>query len=198
MKVCDPKRKKIIYRAVAELHLSEINGGFLSSLGLNFLTLMYEAIDKSPNSTLIIIYSDKKIIGFVTGGFGLKKILLNLIKKMPSLILALLPVIANPKALKNIIDILISSLLKNKKSPNSNAELFSIVVTSDEKKKGYGQSLFNELKEWFVKKGASSFIIMVGKDLKYAQKFYENMGAIPEGKIELHKNDISIIYRQNI
>jgi hypothetical protein len=198
MNVCDPQGKEVKYRAVAELHLSEINEGFLSTLGLKFLMLMYEAIDKSPDSTLIIIYVDRKIIGFVTGGFGLNKILLNLIKKMPSLILALFPVIINPKALKNIIDILFSSLLKNKKSPNSKAELFSIVVINDEKKKGYGKSLYNELKEWFVKKGANSFIIMVGKDLKYAQKFYENMGAISEGKIELHKNDVSIIYRQNI
>ena len=63
--------KQAIYRRVAQLHAENINQGFLSSLGLNFLMLLYQAIDESPVSVLILAWEDNQVVGFVSGALGL-------------------------------------------------------------------------------------------------------------------------------
>ena len=42
------------YRAVASLHCDHINQGFLATLGVPFLTLLYEAIDRDSESVLLV------------------------------------------------------------------------------------------------------------------------------------------------
>ena len=42
------------YRSVAELHAANIDQGFLSSLGVAFLSLMYRAIDEVDESILVV------------------------------------------------------------------------------------------------------------------------------------------------
>ena len=54
---------------VAELHVQMIPYGFLSSMGVPFLSLLYECIDKSKNNFLnISLNKDGNVIGFVSGG----------------------------------------------------------------------------------------------------------------------------------
>ena len=52
-------------RAVAELHISGIKTGFISSLGLDFVTALYETIAASRFSFGIVAEREKKIVGFV-------------------------------------------------------------------------------------------------------------------------------------
>ena len=54
---------------------------FLSTLGITFLTIMYEAIDKDKDSVLIVKTNNEKVIGYVAGTSGLGNIYLNLLKK---------------------------------------------------------------------------------------------------------------------
>ena len=42
------------YRLIASLHCNYINKGFLSSLGIPFLSVLYEAIDNDDNSFLLL------------------------------------------------------------------------------------------------------------------------------------------------
>lgn len=44
------QERRAIYRAVADLHTQNIDQGFLSTLGPGFLSLLYQAIDKNPES----------------------------------------------------------------------------------------------------------------------------------------------------
>ena len=62
------------YRTVASLHCDHINQGFLATLGVPFLTLLYEAIDKDSESVLLVERMDLNIVGFVTGTHGLGRI----------------------------------------------------------------------------------------------------------------------------
>ena len=57
----------MIFRAVAELHSKSIDQGFLSSLGLKFLTLLYEAIVADKDSILIILKAHDEVCGYVCG-----------------------------------------------------------------------------------------------------------------------------------
>ena len=68
------KLKSSDYRAIAKLHCDHINQGFLATLGIPFLTLLYESIDKDSESVLLVERVDTGIIGFVSGACGLGRI----------------------------------------------------------------------------------------------------------------------------
>ena len=101
-----------IYHQVANMHCKHIDSGFLSTLGITFLTIMYEAIDKDKDSVLIVKTNNEKVIGYVAGTSGLGNIYLNLLKKPFSLFMALAPSLFSYTKIKKIIEI----LLINKKN----------------------------------------------------------------------------------
>ena len=72
--------KNQIYLDVAQLHIDTIKNGFLPSLGIKFLALMYKCIDEAQFSILITNYKDYKLRGFVSGTLGTS----NLYKAMLS------------------------------------------------------------------------------------------------------------------
>ena len=55
------------YRTVASLHCDYINQSFLATLGVPFLSLLYEAIDKDSESILLVERVDHSVVGFVAG-----------------------------------------------------------------------------------------------------------------------------------
>ena len=71
-----------VYRALAQLHFKYLNKGFLSSLGIPFLTLLYEAIDANKESILIVEKVNGKVIGFVSGTNGLGPIYKQLLFRL--------------------------------------------------------------------------------------------------------------------
>ena len=98
------------YESAAKLHLKYINNGFLPSLGLSFLVLLYEAIDKNEKSVLIIKKINGKVVGFVSGSEGMKPIYLQLIlNRLPSLVWALLPALFSITKVYKILEILLIS-----------------------------------------------------------------------------------------
>ena len=71
---------KVVYNEVAELHATGINQGFLSSLGVDFLALLYEAIDSSDDAILLVEYGRGRVVGFVSGATSLRPIYKALLK----------------------------------------------------------------------------------------------------------------------
>lgn len=51
----------------ASLHADQIAGGFLSFLGVGFLTRLYRRIPRSPGSFLLVAEAEGRVIGFVAG-----------------------------------------------------------------------------------------------------------------------------------
>ena len=51
----------------ASLHTDQIAGGFLSFLGVGFLTRLYRRISRSPDSFLLVAEAGGRVIGFVAG-----------------------------------------------------------------------------------------------------------------------------------
>ena len=50
---------------VADLHISGIHTGFISSLGINFVTALYEAIATRKSAFGSVAIKDSKVVGFV-------------------------------------------------------------------------------------------------------------------------------------
>ena len=193
----DVKPHKLVssdYRAVAKLHCDHINQGFLATLGIPFLTLLYEAIDKDTKSVLLVERLDGVVVGFVTGNRGLGRIYKHLLLQPLRLIYSLKSCFFSPSRMYKVIEILLISKDDDDSIDLPKQELLSIVVNPAYQGGGHAENLFKALCSHFRAEGASSFIIVVGKNLDRAHAFYTKMGSIPVKEIQVHKGADSVVY----
>ncbi len=186
------------YAELARIHSSCIDLGFLSSLGLGFLSLLYEAIDADDNSHLILEKKEGSVIGFVAGGRGMKSIYRKLLIRLPRLLIALFPAMLNPRKVSKIIELLFFAKKQNRVSSSPEAELFSIAVIQSARGSGLAQKLYNALGERFFQDGESAFFMVVGENLSQAHRFYQKLGAVPFAQVSVHKGQSSTLYRQDL
>ena len=186
------------YRIVASLHCEHINQGFLATLGVPFLTLLYEAIDKDSQSILLVERLDHGIVGFVTGTHGLGRIYKQLLLKPLRLIHALKSCLLSPSKMYKIIEVLLINKNGSISYDFPKQELLSIVVNPAYQGGGHAENLFNSLCSHFKREGASSFSIVVGCNLDRAHAFYKKMGSIPVKKIRVHKGTDSVVYVKDL
>ena len=182
------------YRTVASLHCDNINQGFLATLGVPFLTLLYEAIDKDSESVLLVERVDSSIVGFVTGTRGLGRIYKQLLLKPLRLIYSLKSCILSPSKMYKILEVLLISKGSNISADLPKQERLSIVVDPTFQGGGHAKNLFKALCSHFKAEGANSFSIVVGSNLDRAHAFYTKMGSIPVEEIQVHKGADSVVY----
>ena len=95
------------YEVVARLHCYHLSKGFLATLGVPFLALLYEAIDKDNDSVLLVKRDEDNIVGFVTGGTGLGPIYKQLLLKPLRLIYSLKSCFLSISKLYKIMEVLL-------------------------------------------------------------------------------------------
>ena len=66
MDVKSRSQEKVAYQTAARLHCDFITEGFLATLGVPFLTLLYRSIDNDNDSVFLVEEVDGEIVGFVT------------------------------------------------------------------------------------------------------------------------------------
>tara|TARA_B100000989_G_scaffold39741_1_gene25189 strand:- start:2389 stop:2988 length:600 start_codon:yes stop_codon:yes gene_type:complete len=182
------------YKTIARLHRDHINNGFLGTLGIPFLMLLYEAIDKDEDSVLLLEKKDRVIVGFISGTLGLKSIYKRLLMQPYKLICSLKTNFLSIFKMYKILEILLKTKSDNKEKDLPKYELLSMVVDPAFQGKGYAESLFKSLCNHFNEKGIESFKIMVGRNLTKANAFYTKMGSIPVKETQIHKGSNSLIY----
>lgn len=182
-----------IHQQVAELHASAISQGFLSELGPRFLTLLYEALDQSAASVLIVEVEGQRLRGFVSGGTGLGPVYWALLRRLPALFFALWPVIFSYRKLKRIAEVLLHTRsASTDQLPAS--ELYSIAVSPEFRGSGVAERLYTKLRDEFKARGISEFKIVVGDALVPAQTFYRKVGAVPVATVEVHDGVGSTVF----
>ena len=186
------------YRRVASLHCEHINQGFLATLGIPFLTLLYEAIDKDSESILLVERVDMRVVGFVTGTCGLARIYLQLLLKPLRLIYSLRSCLLSLSKMYKILEILFRSKYRDFSFTLPKQELLSIVVDPAYQGGGHAENLFEGLCSHFKTGGATSFSIVVGSNLDRAHAFYTKMGSVPVKEIQVHRGANSVIYVKDL
>lgn len=190
--------RREIYRQVAQLHIANIDRGFLSTLGIGFLSLLYQALDEGEDSMLLTIERDGRVVGFAAGGTGMRPVYRRMLRRAPRLALALLPVLLSPKRAWRIIEILRYSRSSEQSSAWPRAELLSIALDPAYRGQHLAEVLYQRLAELFKRRGVAEFKIVVGSPLGPAHKFYQRMGAVPIAKTEVHQGESSIVYSQQL
>ena len=179
--------------AIAKLHFEYIPTGFLSSLGIPFLRLLYQSMTNSKYAFCIIALEDNKVIGFVSSTTNVSAFYKEFMRRnFFKAVLILLPKFFNIKTVRKIFETLFYPIKKNTALPK--AELLSIVVDKNYQGKGVSKELFKRLVNELGKRGVREFKVVVGENLMPACKFYEKMGGVLYSKIEVHKGEWSRIY----
>lgn len=185
------------YRQAAGLHKQYIPTGFLSSLGIGFLTRMYTFIACDTYSILIVAIENEKVIGFVTGAVDVSRLYRRFIIKNVLWGVMLLPTLITWNRVKTAFE----TLLYPRKEELINlpqAELLSIVIDRPYQGQGISTLLYEHLKIFFQARGISAFKIIVGGTLSAAICFYQKMGATKVTEIEVHKGCASWVMLQQI
>lgn len=185
-------------RQVAELHAGSIDQGFLSSLGIPFLTVLYRAIDRSPCSVLLVERDSTGVIGFVSGGSGMGPIYRQMLRSFPALFLALAPIFLQPRKISGILDILRHGAKRDGRGDLPEWELFSIAVNQSARGSGAAGHLYQSLCAHARAQGVPAFRIVVGDSLGRAQRFYIRLGAKPVGTVRLHGDATSTVFVQRL
>ena len=186
------------YRQVAVLHAANIDQGFLATLGVPFLALMYRALDEAEESVLLTEEQGGRVVGFVSGGEGMGAIYRRMLRYPVRLGLSLLPSLMRPKRLKRILEILRYGVSATDGHDLPNAELLSIAVDASVRGTGVAERLYRRLQAHFSERGVGAFRIVVGDSLAPAHRYYRKMGAKPAGRIEVHAGEGSVVYLQEV
>ena len=188
-----------ICRQVARLHAANLNQSFLSSLGVGFLTELYRAIDRCPQSVLIVKSEQGNVVGFVTGLAGpMTLVYKRLMRRFLIWSMPLFPVLCSPSRMSRVAEILRYTKKGAPRTDLPTAELLSIVVTPDHRGNGTAVALYLDLKAYFKQMQVTRFKIVVGENLAPAHKFYQRMGAQPLAELELHQGTKSVVYVQTL
>ncbi|HDS84318.1 MAG TPA: GNAT family N-acetyltransferase [Phycisphaerales bacterium] len=163
-------------QTVAQLHIEGISTGFISSLGLPFLTALYEAIAEDMDSFGFVATDGDDVVGFAAFSTSLSKLYKQVVRRKGitfGFILArkMFSLEAIKKVWENIF-----YPSKMKKMDLPDAELLSIVVAPQGRGRGVARQLIEAGLEECRKRHIDKVKVLVAESNKPANALYQNTG----------------------
>ena len=161
---------------IAKLHIEGIRTGFISSLGVKFVRILYEAISEDKNSFGFTAIEDGEVIGFVAFSCNLSTLYKYvMLKKSWKFFFILVRKIFSLQIIKNIwSNIFYPNKMKKMSLPA--AELLSIVVSPKERGRGIANRLVEAGFEECKKRNINKAKVLVRPENIAANKLYQNCG----------------------
>jgi ribosomal protein S18 acetylase RimI-like enzyme len=173
-------------RDVAALHIQGIDKGFISSLGIKFVTALYEAIARSGTSFGYAAEDDGRVCGFVTFTTSLNRLYKSVIAKGGWRFAVLLAgKMFSVRRIKRILETILYPSRVNKKQL-ADAELLSIVIHPEKCKQGLATELVRKSFERCRQLGLDKVKVLVGADNEPANRLYQKCGFAFVEQIENH------------
>ena len=171
---------------VAVLHIQCISTGFISSMGINFVTCLYKAIVQSNSSFGVVAFRDEKVLGFAAFTTNINTLYKSIIwRKGLKFALLLAGHMCSLKRVTRMFETLFyPSRIKNKDLPS--AELLSIAVAPEEQRKGLAGQLIEMGFRHYRKTGVDKVKVLIGADNKAGNELYLKCGFEPAGQIINH------------
>lgn len=171
---------------IATLHIEGINTGFISSLGIDFVTVLYETIAQSEASFGFVAQENDKVLGFVAFTSSLNKLYKSIILKR-GLCFAFLLVgkMFSLEQIKKMLETLFyPSRIRKMDLPS--AELLSIVIAPAGRGRGLALELIEKGFQECRSRGIDKVKVLVGADNEPANKLYLKCGFEFRGQIDSH------------
>lgn len=176
-------------RQVAKLHIEGISTGFISSLGIDFVTALYEAIAHSETSFGFVtglIIGNNKVLGFVTFTTNVGKLYKSIVlKKGLRFAFLLVGKMFSVQRAKKVFETLFYPSRVDKMNLPS-AELLSIVVAPEARRLKLATQLIQKGFEQCRQMGIDKVKVMVGAANEPANKLYQRCGFELVGQIDSH------------
>jgi len=162
--------------AVAALHVEGITTGFISSLGIDFVTALYEAIAQSETSFGFVAEENEGVFAFVALTTNLNKLYKSvIIKKGIRFALLLAGKMFSPKQIKKVFETLFyPGRIRKMKLPS--AELFAIVVAEERRGMGVASRLARKAFAECRTRGTEEVKVLVAANNEPANKLYLKFG----------------------
>lgn len=173
-------------RDTATLHIQGISTGFISSLGVDFVTSLYEAIAQSKDSFGFVTEEGDRVLGFVAFTANLNSLYkFVILRKGLRFALLLAGKMFSLQQMKKVFETLFyPSRVKKMDLPF--AELLAIVVAPESQGKGLGRQLLQKGLAECAKRGIEKVKVLVGADNKPANELYLKRGFELVGQIDSH------------
>lgn len=190
----DSRLSTSVASQAARLHIREIDEGFLSSLGHNFLEMLYTALARSHTAFVITASSNGRLLGFICGSTDTRRTYLDFaVRAGPQAALRLAPKLLSAPRIKRALETLLYPTRRTKISL-PRAEILNFCVSSDAQGRGIGRRLFSALTEEFWRRGVAEIRIVTGEEQRRAQKFYDRAGAHRVAELEIHPGTSSAVF----
>jgi ribosomal protein S18 acetylase RimI-like enzyme len=179
-------------RGISRMHMENISTGFLSSLGLGFLTRLYRAMIAWPKAVVLVADAGAGPVGFVAGvadtGAFYKHFLVR--SGIPAGVAAL-PALVRPSGLRKAWETLRYSDEADGAVIGVEAELLSMAVDPPFRGQGLAHRLGTGLLADPVMAGRGAVRVVVGASNPVAIAAYQKMGFVDAGSIEVHATETS-------
>lgn len=176
--------------SIANIHKTEISGGFLSSLSHTFLKRFYLALIESPVSFCVVAKENNRVVGFVAGTVNVnvfyKYFLFHYFFQSFFILL--------PKIFSSFKKILETLFYPKKEKSLPHAELLTIAIAREFQGRGIGALILAPFVLEMKKRNVSIFKVVVGEELKSAITFYEKNNFTFVKNISIHGNAPSRVY----
>ena len=186
------------YGQLADIHRQEIHEGFLSTLGPDFLSLLYESLARSESAFALVEKDGDMVQGFIVGAMDTGAVYKEFFRKAGARALpVLLPKLLSPARVRRVFETLLYP--KSKSSDGlPEPEILNFCVRSELQGKGVGSRLFEALCAEFGRRGVTQIRIVTGAGQKSAQVFYQAKGATLAANVQVHKDSQSLVYVYDI
>lgn len=161
------------FEEIIQLHLSAFKGLFAAELGVNLLKRFYKTILLSKDGFLFVAKDNSSIKGFICG-VASDKNLFTLSFKLKFLYYFLKRIIFYPDSIVNLMRFIKKSFVTT--DIKSEAELLSVVVSKDCRRKGIGKKLIDSFLEFLTQKRVKSLKVFTDTRISDATNFYETLG----------------------
>lgn len=171
--------------------METIDTGFLSSLGMGFLRLLYRALIQSHAGAVIVADAGGVVVGFVagtidTGAFYREFLRRNLLQAG----LHLFPALGGVSTWRRVRET--ARYGRSPEGTGVDAELLSMAVAPSARRLGLGSSLVASLQDWFEAKGVEAAKVVVGAQNETAIALYTRCGFTESRKIQVHEGTSSL------
>lgn len=160
---------------IAKLHMQGISTGFISSLGIDFVTALYEVIAQSKSSFGFVAQEANKIVGFVAFTANISKLYkLVVLRKGLRFGFLLAGKMFSLRRIKKVFETLFYPT-RIRKMHLPKAELLSIVVAKEQQSKGIASAMIRRGFEECVRRKIEKVKVLVGAQKKSANKLLPKM-----------------------
>lgn len=165
--------------AAARLHIDGQPGTFLSSLGEEVLTVLYQEISQSDAGFgYAVIDNDGRLLAFASATPSVGRLFLDIgLRRSGSMVLPLMRrFLSEPRLLLLSGQTLLYPLRQSSSTRGDGAELLSIMTEADMRSQGLGAALLSEIFARCRQKGIDEIEVTVDSENLAAARFYIRHG----------------------